>query len=45
MKISRRAKLIVALVFWIPITSLPGYFFRYEPLKFRYLIYRVRVLD
>jgi len=41
MKVSRRAKLIVALVLWIPIVALLGYFFLYEPLKFSYLIHRV----
>jgi len=41
MKISRRAKLIIALVLWIPIGGFLGYFFLYEPLKFSYLIHRV----
>jgi len=41
MKISRRAKLIVALVLWIPICGFLGYFFLYEPVKFSYLIHRV----
>ena len=41
MKISRRTKVIVALVLWIPILGLLSYFFLYEPLKFSYLIHRV----
>jgi hypothetical protein len=40
-KISRRAKLLVALVLWIPILALFGYFFLYQPVKFSYLIHRV----
>lgn len=41
MKISRRAKLIIALVLWIPITGFFGYYLLYEPVKFSYLIHRV----
>jgi hypothetical protein len=41
MRIPRRAKLIVALVLWIPIGGFLGYYFCYEPIKLGYLIHRV----
>src|SRR5262245_57918175 len=41
MKTSRRAKLILAFVLWVPICGFLGYFLLYEPVKFGYLIHRV----
>jgi hypothetical protein len=41
MKISRRAKLIIAIVLWLPFCWLFGSSLVYKPIKFGYLIHRV----
>lgn len=41
LKLSQRAKLIVALVLWVPIVGFLGYWLCYEPLKYGYMIRRV----
>ena len=41
MKISQRTKVITAIILWLPILCLFGYFLVYETLKFGFIIHRV----